>query len=226
VAAVTTAAGARSFAISAALVTGAIMLHILLISTATATGLEPAHRTTEFTVRHNLFQDSLSISAIILIIEWPVEFLRASSGQWWLAISLSAGLVPLFASGFIWAIRSNRDHVQRQAQRRLHDDASRVLGIAHAEGRLDRRLAVLARAARGDLDGPADERFIRVLSAHTKNQNMLAYLAVLAAIVGALALVLEGIKDSGWISKLAALGHLQHKTPPHPNSPGTQVGGR
>jgi hypothetical protein len=214
VAAVTTSGGPRSFAVSAALVTSAIMLHVLLISTIPAVELDPSLHITEFTVQHNLFQDALSISAIILIIEWPVQFLHASSGQWWLALSLSAGLVPLFSSGFIWAIRSNREHVQRQAQRLLHDDASRVLSIARTEGRLDRRLGVLARAGRNQLDGSPDERFIRILSAHTKNQNLLAYTAVTAAIVGAVAILLEGIKDSAWMDRLAALSRFGNTIPP------------
>jgi hypothetical protein len=214
VAAVTTPNGPRSFAVSATLVTSAIMLHVLLISTIPVVGRDSTPQITEFTVQHNLFQDVLSISAIILIIEWPVEFLHASSGQWWLALSLSAGLVPLFSAGFIWAIRSNREHVQRQAQRLLYDDASRVLGIARAERRLDRRLGVLVRAGRNQLDGSPDERFIRILSAHTKNQNLLAYAAVVAAIVGAVAILLEGIKDSGWVDRLAALSRFGSTVPP------------
>lgn len=214
VAAVTTPAGPRSFAVSATLVTGAIMLHILLISTIPVMELDPTPHVTEFTVQHNLFQDALSISAIILIIEWPVQFLHASSGQWRLALALSAGLVPLFSSGFVWAIRSNREHVQRQAQKLLHDDASRVLAIARAEGRLDRRIGVLIRAGHNQLDGPSDERFIRVLSAHTKNQNLLAYTAVVAAIVGAVAILLEGIKDSSWMNRLAALSRIGNTLPP------------
>lgn len=214
VAAVTTSSGPRSFAISATLVITVIMLHILLISTIPVVELYSMPHITEFTVQHNLFQDALSISAIIMIIEWPVEFLHASSGQWWLALSLSTGLVPLFSSGFIWAIRSNREHVQRQAQRLFHDDASRVLGIARAEGRLDRRLGVLVRAGRNQLDGSPDERLIRVLSAHTKNQNLLAYTAVVAAIVGAVAILLEGIKDAGWMDRLAALSRFGSTIPP------------
>ena len=129
-------------------------------------------------------------------------------------MSLSAGLIPLFSSGFVWAIRSNREHVQRQAQRLLHDDASRVLGIARAEGRLHRRLGVLMHAGLDQLDGSPDERFIRILSAHTKNQNLLAYTAVVTAIVGAVAILMEGIKDSGWMDRLAALSRFGNAIPP------------
>ena len=99
VAAVTTPVGPRSFAISAMLVIGAIILYVFLISTIPVVELDSRPHITEFTVQHNLFQDTLSISAIILIIEWPVEFLRASSGQWWLALSLSAGLCRCLVPG-------------------------------------------------------------------------------------------------------------------------------
>ncbi len=213
VAAVATTAGTRGFAVSATLAISAMMLHILLVSAFPAVGFSSGPHVTEFTIQHNLFQDSLCISAIVLIIEWPAEFLRASSGKWWLAISLSAGLVPLFSAGFLWAIRSNDDHVRRQAQRRLRGDASRVLGDARDEERLDRRLRLLVRAARDDLEGPCDERFIRVLSAHVRNQNLLAYLAILAAIVGALAMVFQSLTDSGWVRRVAGQGRLPRIIP-------------
>lgn len=214
VSAVRSSHGARSFAVSSALVIIVVLLHILLISLVPVTALGSAPHVTEFTIQHNLFQDSLSISAILLVIEWPVEFLRASSGQWWLAITLSAGLVPLFSSGFLWAISSNRDHLRRQARRLLGDDSARVLAIAEAEGRVDRRLGVLWRAAHSDLSGLPDERFIRGLSAHIKNQNLLAYLAVLAAIVGTVTIAFESLQDSSWINRLAALSRLQNPAPP------------
>jgi hypothetical protein len=208
-----TTSGPRSFEVSAALVIAAIIVHVILMSVVPALEFNSSTRTTEFTIRHNLFQDSLSISAIVLIIEWPVEFLRVSSGQWWLAISLSTGLVPLFATGFTWATVSNREHVTRQTQSKFEADAEQILAMTRAERRIDKRLCVLARAAKGKLDGSADERYIRALSAHVSNQNFLAYAAVLTAIVGAFNILLEGLKDSEWMSHLTALGRLHQETP-------------
>lgn len=208
VGAVSTSHGARSFAVSATLAIGAALLNILLISVLPVLGLNSFPHATEFTVQHNLFQDSLSISAIVLVIEWPVEFLRVSSGQWWIAVSLSTGLIPLFSSGFLWAVHSNHDHVRRQARRLLGSDASRVLAITHDENSVGSRVRLLINGARGNLKGPQNERLVRVLSAHVSNQNLLAYLAVLAALVGALTIAMDALKDSGWINRVTSLSRL------------------
>jgi len=88
---------------------------------------------------------------------------------------------------------TNLEHVEREIDSRAEDPAL-TRQIIQGEIALRQRKRVLFCAARGALDGPPPQRFLRVLNAHTRNQNLISSLVVMLSLIGFL--VLQASKAS------------------------------
>jgi hypothetical protein len=184
-------------AVAAAVI--ALLLAILvstLLGGAASRGLP---RFTELPEWRGLLQDGFSIYAIVLIIVFPVVYLTTIIGLG-KGLTLALPVIGFFSYPFYWVMKANREWPRIEANRLLPpDEVTRV--FADMGGRSWRRfvldLKTQRRCSAHSCTGPQTPDFIRLLAAHTRNQNRLAATMLATAIVGTLPLVFGLLKESG-----------------------------
>ncbi|MFG1852275.1 hypothetical protein ACGFJT_10590 [Actinomadura geliboluensis] len=202
-----------SFALSAALASDPAHVYTWFagISTATAVlavhgGLTAAagslvsrgpHEQTRHGLMHNLVQDSTVMVLLYLIaLVIPVVtvlHLPASMNYWERLVATFAIVGPFltyFLGPYQWQLTTNLEHLGREIDSRLEpDEREGARRLIDAEsGPLARNRALLA-AAGGRMAGGEQQSFLRVLSAHIRNQNLVANAVVVLGLIGILILV-------------------------------------
>jgi hypothetical protein len=200
-----------SFALSAALASGPSHVYTWFagISTAVAVlavngGLSVAvgslivrgpQEQTRHGLLHNLIQDAtLMVLLYLIALVIPVVtvlHLPPALGYWERLVATFAIVGPFlmyFHGPYQWLLTTNLGHLGREIASRAEDpDETRSL-IDAETGPLSRNKALL-QAAAGKMEGPEQQRFLRVLSAHLRNQNLLANAVVILSLIGLLVLV-------------------------------------
>lgn len=200
-----------SFALSAALASGPSHIYTWFagISTAAAVlgvngGLSVAAgsliaRTpsgkTRHGLLHNLIQDATLFALLYLIaLIIPVVtllHLPPTLGYWGRIVATFAIVGPFltyFLGPYQWQLTTNLEHLGREITSRA-EDPDETTATIDAETELLPRNKALLQAAAGNMDGPEQQRFLRVLSAHIRNQNLLANSVVVLSLVGLLVLL-------------------------------------
>ena len=186
---------AATFALTALVASGGV---VIFLGGSGSIGL-PHH--TELPVWRGLLQDTLSCSAITLVLVFPVVYL-------WSITDFSTGLVAalpvvaIFAPPFMWIMKANREHPKVEALRLIEPKSKAEMILADMEARSVQRFVrdqlVLLRAVRNPCE-PKSEDFIRTLAAHTRNQNRLAGSMIVIPVAGALQILLSLAADSLWL---------------------------
>ncbi|HYV30896.1 MAG TPA: hypothetical protein VEO53_07325 [Candidatus Binatia bacterium] len=161
---------------------------------------------TELPVWRGLAQDALSSAAIILILIFPVIYLWSFT-TFWKGLIAALPIVTFFAAPFWWVMKANREHPQVEALRQIEPRARAEALLTSMRGRSLERLVSDQRVLRKALTNPCAEKsedFIRVLAAHTRNQNRIATIMILAPIAGALQYLFALGKDSARLAQLVA----------------------
>lgn len=183
---------AATIALAALIITGGL---VVLLGGSDGVGL-PHY--TELPVWRGLLQDALSCSAIILILIFPVVYL-------WSITTFGVGLVAalpiiaVFAIPFIWIMKANREHPSVEAYRLIKPRSKAKALLADMEGRSLQRFAgdqLILFDALKEPCRPKSEDFIRILAAHTRNQNRLAGIMIMVPVAGTLQILLGLAADS------------------------------
>jgi hypothetical protein len=107
----------------------------------------------------------------------------------WSGLVVALPIITFFAVPFMWIMKANRDHPEVEAFRLIRPRSKAKAIIADMQGRSLQRFRrdqlVLVKAA-GQPCRPKSEDFIRVLGAHTRNQNRIAGGMIVLPIAGAL----------------------------------------
>jgi hypothetical protein len=134
-----------------------------------------------------------------LIIVFPVVYLTTIIGLG-RGLTLALPTIGFFSYPFYWVMKANREWPGIEANRLLTpDEVTQV--FADMGGRSRRRFALDLKTQRWcsthPCTGPHTPEFIKVLAAHTRNQNRLAATMLAIPVVGTLPLVIGLFKDSG-----------------------------
>jgi hypothetical protein len=175
-------------------------------------------RTTRHGIAHNLIQDA-SVATILILLALVVPaatlmHISPAEGLWTRLLSTFAICGPLltfFLFPYQRLGKANLQHLQWEIKTRSDDPAS-LIGKLRLEQKVLRRNAILIEAARQGLDDPPQNRFLRLLNAHIRNQNLLGAMITALSIVGLI--VILGGNDG------LAFGYLRklYRSDPHPES--------
>ena len=185
---------AATVAVVALIIAG--MLVILLSGAGRILG---AHHT-ELSAWRGVAQDAASCTAIVLILIFPVLYQWSVVG-FWAGFASALPLVVLFTPPFLWAMKANREHLQVETIRLItpRAEADELLAMLR-QGSWWQRLIEDQRVLVGTKHtpvSPESAEFIRVLAAHTRNQNRIATSMLLLVVTSALPLLFNVVKDNG-----------------------------
>jgi hypothetical protein len=177
-------------------------------------------RTTRHGIAHNLIQDaSVAVILVLLALVIPSATLMHLPQAEGLAsrllstIAICGPLLTFFLFPYQRLGKTNLQHLQREINTRSDDPAGLDRKL-RSEQTVLRRNATLIKAARRGLDNSAQDRFLRVLNAHIRNQNLIGAIITALSVVG-LIVVLGG--NDG-----LAFGYLRKL---YSNSPPTHIAG-
>jgi hypothetical protein len=186
-------------AVAAAVI--AVLLAILVGTLLGGAASRHLPRFTELPAWRGLLQDGFSIYAIVLIIAFPVVYLTTIIGLG-KGLTLALPLIGFFSYPFYWVMKANRQWPSIEANRLLTPDEVTQVFADMGGWSWQRFLLDLKTQRRRLADpcvGPRTPEFIKVLAAHTRNQNRLAAAMLATAVVGTLPLFFGLFKDSGWM---------------------------
>jgi hypothetical protein len=188
----------------AAAVIALVVADVLVVLLGAASAVRLPHYT-ELPAWRGLAQDALSCSAITLILIFPVIYLGTVT-TFWKGVFAALPIITFFAAPFLWIMKANREHPQVEARRLIKPRSRANALLAESQDRSFSRLLadlhVLMRAFK-DPCAEKSEDFIRVLSAHTRNQNRIATAMILIPIAGALQLLFALAMDNARLSQIA-----------------------
>jgi len=182
-----------------ALVAAAVLVTIL-----GAAEVAPRSHCTELPPWRGLMQDSLSCSAIVLFLVFPVVYFWEAT-SFWVGVATSAPIVTFFAFAFVWIVRANRNWPRVEARRvaekygiiTSRSEADRILD--ELQGSWSEKLAIDQQNLRAcwrssyECGSPL---YVRALVAHTRNQNRLAVIMLIVPIAGTLALIFQALVEN------------------------------
>ena len=181
-----------------------VMAGVLVVLIGAARSVRLRHYT-ELPPWRGLTQDALCCWAIVLILIFPVIYLGTVT-TFWSGVAAALPIVGLFAFPFYWIMKANREHPGVEARRLIKPRSRANALLAENQSRSLRRFLTdqraLTRAFRNPC-GEESEEFIRVLSAHTRNQNRIATVMILIPIAGALQLLIGLAADNTWLTQMA-----------------------
>jgi hypothetical protein len=155
----------------------------------------PGNGQTRHGLTHNLIQDATLMVMLYLIAlvipAMALLHLPPDEGFWARLIATFAIVGPFqtyFLGPYQWQLRTNLDHLEREIKKRA-ENKEETRAVVNAEQGLVLRNVTLLRAARGDLDGPPQHRFLRTLNGHIRNQNAISNATVALSLVGLLVLL-------------------------------------
>ncbi len=172
----------------------------------------PASEMTRHDLGHNLIQDATLVSllyvcaGLIPSVAWA--HLPTELGDWARSLAVAALCLPFmmfFLSPYRWLLDNNLRHLDSETTTRA-DDPATLQRALDGEKRMWARNQLLWRAATRGLDGGEQERFLRVLAAHIRNQNLIGSLIVILSVAGMLVLmnkdtVLGFARRDSWLDR-------------------------
>jgi hypothetical protein len=169
---------------------------------------------------YNLIQDAVLmvlLYLITLVIPLVTLLHLPPTLSYWERLAATFAIVGPFLAYFLgpyqWNLTLNLGHLDREITSRVNDSEP-IRTVINAETGLRPRNRVLVQAMRGELSGSEQERFLRILNAHIRNQNLLANAVVALSILGLL--VLTTGKTTALLAYLRREAHLDPapETPP------------
>jgi hypothetical protein len=144
---------------------------------------------------HDLVQDAglmfLLYTIVLIIPATTLLHLPSNLGIWARFVATFAIVGPFltyFLGPYKWQLETNLGHVDREIGTRS-EDIAKTRSAVQSERGLFRRNALIIRAASGNLDGPPQHRFLRILNAHVRNQNAISNALLVVSLVGFLVLL-------------------------------------
>jgi hypothetical protein len=132
---------------------------------------------------YNLIQDSvLGTLLFVIAVIVPVSIylhVPPNSGEGWRlgrTVIICGSFMPFFCYAYMWVIKTNEGHLEREIEARISDPGKRddIQQTIDSERGIWARNLTLLRAARTAANDFMPSRFFLVLSAHLKNQNIIA----------------------------------------------------
>ena len=188
-------------------VAASVIALLLAIAVSTLLGGAAARhlpRFTELPAWRGLLQDGSSIYAIVLIIVFPVVYLTTIIGLG-KGLTLALPLITFFSYPFYWVMKANRQWPSIEANRLLTPGEVTQVFADMGERSWHRFMLDLETQRTCLADpciGPHTSEFIKLLAAHTRNQNRLAATTLATPVVGTLPLVFGLFQDNGWMTDM------------------------